>query len=528
MLRSITITALLLLLLGSCQNTGRIKEQLPVQPVNTENLKNTPLSFSASILEKASDPAKAFYAANGNNTVWITKADRTAMQEAIAAADADGLEPNDYNLNFLKEFEALTSISKEEAMRYDLMMTEAFTTLSNHLFKGKLQPSGVYDDWALAPKKLDTGKLLTEALQNHNVTEVIDRCRPRHAIYAGLRKSLEQLKNLPDDSNIANITITKSITLKDTTAVTGLIKQRLAYWGDLDATNIEVKEYDAATASAVKKFQERHGIVPDGVVNTRTADALNFTRNQRREQVIANLERWRWFPYDFGERAIVINIPNYRLAVLENNTDTIQTYKVVVGKPERRTPILYSTLNNLVINPTWTVPPTILKEDLTPSATKDRSYFANLNMKIFKNDKEISAQEWDPAIADHYRYVQGPGDHNSLGRIKFNFRNSYSVYLHDTNHKENFAKPYRALSSGCVRVQNPFKLAGYVLDKQEKGWTKDKIDEIVATGETTNVNIQKSIQVHQLYWTAWMDKGGLQFRNDIYSLDKILYNKLRS
>jgi murein L,D-transpeptidase YcbB/YkuD len=174
------------------------------------------------------------------------------------------------------------------------------------------------------------------------------------------------------------------------------------------------------------------------------------------------------------------------------------------------------------------VPPTILKEDLTPSAIKDRNHFANLNMKIFKGDVEVSAQDWDPELADHYRYVQGPGDHNSLGRIKFNFRNSYSVYIHDTNHKENFRKPYRALSSGCVRVQNPFKLAGYVLESQKAGWTKDKIDEMVATGETTNVDIQKSIQVHQLYWTAWMDKSGLQFRNDIYSLDKILYNKLRS
>ena len=528
MLRSITIVSVMLLLLASCQNTGRIKEQLPVQPVNTEQLKNTSLSFTSEILQTASDPAKAFYVANNNRTVWIAKADRTALLDAINAAAADGLVPEEYNATFLKQFEALTSITEEESLRYDLMMTEAFITLSNHLFKGKLQPSGVYDDWALAPKKLDTDKLLTEAIQNHNVTEVIDRCRPRHAVYTGLRKSLGQLNNLADDSGIAAISITKSITLNDTTAVTGLIKQRLAYWGDLDTTNAQGNNYDAATANAVKKFQERHGIVPDGVVNTRTANALNFTRNQRKEQVIANLERWRWFPYDFGERAIVINIPNYRLAVLENNTDTIQTYKVVVGKPERRTPILYSTLNNLVINPTWTVPPTILKEDLTPSATKDRRYFANLNMKIFKNDEEVSAQDWDPAIADHYRYVQGPGDHNSLGRIKFNFRNSYSVYLHDTNHKENFAKPYRALSSGCVRVQNPFKLAGYVLDKQDTGWTKDKIDEIVATGETTNVGIKKSIQVHQLYWTAWMDKGGLQFRNDIYSLDKILYDKLRS
>jgi murein L,D-transpeptidase YcbB/YkuD len=528
MLKTITILAAMLMLLGSCQNTGRIKEQLPVQPVNTEQLKNTPLSFTEVILETASDPARSFYAANGNTTVWINKDDRIALQRTISAAGGDGLVPEEYNLTFLREFEELNSISESEAIRYDLMMTEAFIALSNHLFKGKLQPSGIYHDWALAPKKLDVNKLLTEALQSHNVNEVIDRCRPRHVVYTGLRKSLEQLNNLPDDSAIALINIIKPLSLRDSTATTSVIKQRLLYWGDLNATDAGGNMFNEATAQAVKRFQERHGIVADGIVNSRTAEALNFTRNQRKEQVIANLERWRWFPYDFGERAIVVNIPNYRLAVLENNTDTIQTLKVVVGKPERRTPVLYSTLNNLVINPTWTVPPTILKEDLTPSATKDRRYFTNLNMKIFMNNEEVSPQNWDPAIADRYRYVQGPGNHNSLGRIKFNFQNSYAVYLHDTNHKENFSKPYRALSSGCVRVQNPFKLAGYVLDKQEDGWTKDKIDEIVATGETTNVGIQKSIQVHQLYWTAWMDKGGLQFRKDIYSLDKILYDKLRS
>ncbi len=528
MIKASTIVCVLLVLCAACQNTGRIKEQLPTQPANTAHLKNTTLPFDLTLLQDAPEHIQAFYAAKGYTTLWTDPADRKALQQAVKDVETDGLVPEDYNITFLTDFEALQSVSEQDCMRYDLMMTQAFTKLATHLFKGKLKPTGVYSDWALAPKKLDTGKLLTEALENHTITEVINRCRPRHQVYNSLRKSLAYLNALQDDTKLDSITYSKPVTLNDSTAVVPAIKQRLVFWQDLDSVSATVNVYDKATAAAVKKFQERHGIVPDGIVNKRTVQALNFTRNQRKEQVIANLERWRWFPYDFGERAIVINIPDYGLAVLENNKDTIQTYKVVVGKPERRTPVLQSTLSNLVINPTWTVPPTILKEDLTPSAAKDRNHFANLNMKIYKGETEVSAQEWDPLLADHYRYVQGPGDHNALGRIKFNFRNSYSVYIHDTNHKENFSKPYRALSSGCVRVQNPFKLAGYVLDRQDAGWTKDKIDEMVATGETTNVYIQKSIQVHQLYWTAWMDKGRLQFRNDIYSLDKILFNKLRS
>lgn len=528
MLKTTTSLLLVLLALSSCQNTGRIAEKLPVVIENTAVLKNTPLVINPEILKTATEPTQAYYAANNNTTLWTDPADRIALQEAINSITADGLVPEDYYYNILKEFEAITITSEEESMRYDVMMTESFRNLSTHLFKGKLQPTGVYDDWALAPKKLDVDKLLTEALTSHNVTEVIDRCRPRHAVYTSLRNSLQYLNNLPDDANLPKIEFTKNIALNNTTPAVNAIKQRLNYWGDLAVSDSITNIYDAETIAAVKKFQERHGIIADGVVNARTADALNFSRNDRREQVIANLERWRWFPYDFGETAIVVNIPNYRLAVLKNNTDTVQTCKVVVGKPERRSPILHSRLNNLVINPTWTVPPTILKEDLTPSATKDRKYFADHNMKIYKGSTEVNAWEWDPLLADKYVYVQGPGNQNSLGRIKFNFSNSFSVYLHDTNHKENFTKQYRALSSGCVRVQDPFKLAGYVLDNEDEGWTKAKIDEIVATGETESLVIKKSIEVHQLYWTAWMDKGQLQFRNDIYNLDKVLYNKLRS
>jgi murein L,D-transpeptidase YcbB/YkuD len=214
--------------------------------------------------------------------------------------------------------------------------------------------------------------------------------------------------------------------------------------------------------------------------------------------------------------------------VLENNKDTVQTYNVVVGKPTRRSPVLHSVLSNLVLNPTWTVPPTFMKEDLTPSAIKDTAYFNRLNMKIFKRNVEIPVAQWDSLKPNNYVYVQSPGNHNSLGRIKFNFRNSFSVYLHDTNHREYFKKPYRALSSGCVRVQDPFKLAGYVLDNEKADWTKERMDEIVASEETQSIGLKKTTHVHQLYWTAWMDKGGLQFRNDIYSLDKILYDKLRS
>lgn len=520
------VSLLLLLTLPSCRNTAGSNLKTAESQAKTAHLKDSSLCFTQDILKTTSAEVRDFYHDHGNVTVWTTKTDRIALHEAITGAEADGLLSKEYNLNFLKEFEALNSITEDEALRYDLMMTEAFRNLATHLFKGRLKPSGVYSDWALSSKPFEADKLLSDALKNHKVADAINRCRPRHEIYSSLRHSLAVLNSLPDDSTLPKIIIEKSLTFKDSSATVAAIKQRLAYWGDLKADTI-TSIYDEATVIAVKNFQERHGLHADGTVGKQVANLLNISRNERREQVIANLERWRWFPYDFGERALLINIPTYRLAVLENGKDTVQTYKVVVGKPERKSPILDSKITNLVINPTWTVPPTIIKEDLTPAATKDRSYFSSHNMKIYRGDDEIQPEQWKPEEFDKYKYVQGPGNHNSLGRIKFNFYNTFSVYLHDTNHRELFSKGYRALSSGCVRVQDPFKLATYLLEKDDPDWNDKKIQEITDAEATKNVYIQKSIRVHQLYWTAWMDKGGLQFRDDIYSLDKILYSKLR-
>jgi len=526
-MQKVTCLAILLLLftLHSCKNAAGAKDSTAAKPASTAYLKDTHLAFTDAVLKTTTAAVREFYAAHNNATVWTHKADRDALLQAIKEAEGDGLLPEDYNLNFLTQFEGLTTITEDECLRYDLMMTEAFRKLCTHLFKGKLKPQDVYDDWVLAAKPFDAAKLQTEALENHNIAEAINNCRPKHQVYTSLRHSLALLNNLPDDSKLPQIVWEKPIKPNDSSAKVGIIKQRLMYWGDLKIDSVNLK-YGSDAVVAVKKFQERHGMYPDGIIGKQTADALNITRNERREQVIVNLERWRWFPYQFGDRALLINIPTYKLAVLENGKDTVQTYRIVVGKPERRTPVLESKITDVVFNPTWTVPPTIIKEDLTPAATKDHTYFANHNMKVYRDGEEVLAEAWNPAEADKYRYVQGPGDENALGRIKFNFRNNFSVYIHDTNHRNLFGGSYRALSSGCVRVQNPFKLAEYVLSGEDGAWDTSKINEIVDAEETENVYIQKSIRVHQLYWTAWMDKGGLQFRDDIYSLDKILYAKL--
>jgi L,D-transpeptidase YcbB len=266
-------------------------------------------------------------------------------------------------------------------------------------------------------------------------------------------------------------------------------------------------------------------LVADGVIGKITVTSLNFSKKQRREQIIANLERWKWFPRAMGKEYLIINIPDYRLSLVKNQ-DTLRTHKVIVGRQKRKTPVLSSKLAQAIFNPTWTVPPTILREDVIPAILKDHNYLAQTNIKLYDlNGNFVPASQWRLWNANNYRYVQSPGTFNSLGMVKLTFPNRFSIYLHDTNHREFFTKAERSLSSGCVRVDNPMELTEYLLD-DAKNWNLEKITETLQSEKTKYINIKKEVFIHILYWTAWSEKNTLIFRDDIYNLDADLYDKL--
>jgi murein L,D-transpeptidase YcbB/YkuD len=228
-----------------------------------------------------------------------------------------------------------------------------------------------------------------------------------------------------------------------------------------------------------------------------------------------------------GKEYIIINIPDYKLTLVNNN-DTLRTHRVIVGRAKRKTPVLSSKLTQVVFNPTWTVPPTILREDVIPAILKSRSYLTQSNIKVYdSNGRIVSPYEWQLSQAKTYRYVQSPGTFNSLGMVKIIFPNRFSVYLHDTNHRDYFDKIDRSLSSGCVRVDNPLELTEYILN-DEVNWNLGKITETLQNERTKFVNIRKEIAFHLLYWTAWSENNKLIFRDDIYNLDAALYDKLRN
>jgi murein L,D-transpeptidase YcbB/YkuD len=319
------------------------------------------------------------------------------------------------------------------------------------------------------------------------------------------------------------------IQLNDTLPELVKIKKRLTYWKDYtNPDSIFTWAYDSITYKAVKKFQKRHGLKPDGVIGKGTIYALNFRKSERKEQILANLERWRWYPKDLGDQYLLVNLPEYVLNYVSHN-DTVATHKVIVGTAKRSTPILSSKLSNFVFNPTWTIPPTIIKEDLQPSAANNREYFAARRLTIYSAEgKEISPSEWNPDKANNYRYVQEPGYNNSLGLVKFNFPNHHTVYLHDTNHRDYFTKTNRALSSGCVRVEHPLELAQQIIAQEypERN-AKEWIASLLKNKKTKSISVKSTIPIYLFYWTSWIEGSQLQFRPDIYLLDKELAKKLR-
>ncbi len=522
------------------------------------------------LLADKSDSIRSFYAMFDNHEIWVDRENREDLISQIEKTKNEGLNPEDYNINKIFQLELRTdSLQLEEKLAYDILLTQTYEKLCNNYYRGKLKPNEVYNNWDLFDKKLSIAKLLKESIETKKIAPSIKNLLPKHPIYLSLKEALVEVDKLPN-SKFDSIDKNLKIKFNDNSEVIKKIKQRLVYWKDLiQQDTIYTSKYDAKMLGAVKKFQARHGLYADGVIGAGTIKALNYNKESRKGQILANLERWRWFSRNLGDQYILINLPDYELDYVKNN-DTIATRKIVCGKPKRMTPILSSKLSNFVFNPTWTVPPTIIKEDLSVEATANRNYFYKNRITIYKGKNTVvSPWEWNPEKAESYRYVQTPGYNNSLGLVKFNFPNNHLVYLHDTNHREYFAYRYRALSSGCVRLEHPVALAKIILADQDNGrWKsldtirkeraekeaklklsknykpvkltpeeleakqkmlaeeKDAIDKIIADKESYYIKVKQPIYIHQLYWTSWSDKKGLQFRDDIYNLDKTLYDKL--
>jgi murein L,D-transpeptidase YcbB/YkuD len=278
--------------------------------------------------------------------------------------------------------------------------------------------------------------------------------------------------------------------------------------------------YDEALAGAVKAFQETHAIKDDGAVGKDTRQALDMPVEARIDEVIAAMERLRWLPRDLGPRHVLVDVGGFWVRLVDNDQTTLQL-AVIVGTTKRETPTLMSQINTVVINPTWTVPPTIIKEDLLPKLAANPGYLAGRHIELFRKEdgdlEPASAGDVRRGNFSDYVFRQPAGPENPLGRFKFLFPNPYSIYLHDTPEKEKFSEALRTFSSGCVRVQDARKMAEALLAGLR---TSEQIDADLPTLQTKSIKLPTPVPIYIFYASAWLGpQGKLIFGPDLYQKD---------
>jgi murein L,D-transpeptidase YcbB/YkuD len=308
------------------------------------------------------------------------------------------------------------------------------------------------------------------------------------------------------------------------------LRSRLEISLDLTATVKEERDlFDAGLNQAVLRFQERHGLIADGLVGPATLAALNVPASDRLRQIEMNMERWRWLPRDFGHRYLLVNTAAYQLYVIEDERIVLQM-RVIVGTRYRKTPVFSGKMIYMEVNPYWHVPPRIAKEDILPRLWKDPQYLVDQNIRVFQG-WQANAPEVDPFFVDweqvkprnfSFKFRQDPGPSNALGRIKFMLPNKFDVYLHDTPARQQFQRPQRNFSSGCIRIEKPIALAEYLL-RADPRWSKERVLKVIDTRKTRIVRLPEPIVTHVIYLTAWVDPSEtVHFRDDIYGRDAIM------
>ena len=473
-----------------------------------------------------------FYQKRGEAPAWIDGSKpRPQMDELIQTlqrTDREGLDPALYNASVLsarrtaagRGFLSAKGFDGSEAASLDVWLTYLYLQYATDLSAGLANLSHADPSWKLTDKKTDALERLEQALEKNQVARSLDELTPHHAQYTGLRDAFAKYREIEKNGGWPMVPADLKVKPGERNAAVPLLARRLAVTGDYKGTpNEQDTTYGPELQEAIKRFQRRHGLEPDGAVSAATVAQLNVPVAQRIQQIALNLERWRWLPADLGERHILVNIPEYRLEVWDHGQVPL-SMRVVVGKKDTPTPIFNDQMTHLVFSPYWNVPADIVKNETVPHALRDPAFLEKMNMEVLDaSGNTVDAATIDMGKVSEYRFRQRPGASNSLGLVKFMFPNQFNVYLHDTPADSLFARATRSFSHGCVRLEQPDKLAQYVLADQPS-WTVDRIDQAMHAGQETTVKLSAPLPVYLGYWTARVSADGiLQFRTDLYGID---------
>lgn len=459
--------------------------------------------------------------------------------KAVEEAYGDGLTPDYYHLSLIKSLVGMAQ--KESALDQagladlDILLTDAFLTLSCHLSGGCVNPVTIEAEWFAKQRSVDVSSVLEQALKEKQIRESLTSLLPERDSYDRLKQALGKYRDLLLNGEWPLVS-GGSVLKKD--LVSGRVvelRKRLAASGDLEAEGTNGGNFfDENLEQAVILFQKRHGLKADGSVGPATLNALNVPLNQRIRQMELNMERMRWIPGNVDQRSIVVNIANFELNVIEKEK-TVLSMRAVVGKPFQRTPVFTATMTHLVINPSWNVPVSIAQKEMLNKIQNEPHYLSNQNITVLRGwgpqEKKIDPEsiDWSRINANTlaYRFRQEPGPLNPLGRIKFVLPNKFDVYLHDTSSRRLFSESVRTFSHGCTRIEKPVELGEYLLQDDPR-WSREKLLTEIEKGTEQTILLPQPLNVHFIYLTAWVDEDEvLQFRNDVYKRDRQLDEALR-
>jgi len=456
-----------------------------------------------------------------------------ALQEAVIRTADHGL----YSSRYSSPYQIISTYQDQPALA-ELWLTDLFVRLAEDLGRGQLNPEEFDRHWLMSRPELSSDALISALSRGDSPGLLLASLAPTHPHYARLQEAYRRYRALALAGNWQPLPEFPTLREGDQHEVVPQIRAQLLSQGDLSAdlnslSALQDQMFDGDMARAVRDFQQRHGLLADGIIGRDTRAMLNRSPAQIASEIRASLERWRWLPRSLGERYLLVNSAGYELELYEQGQVSLRQ-KVISGQRRRATPSFISDLTYLIIHPNWTVPRRLAVEDMLPDQRADPHYFANkqISVAVYADGQWVPQDPYEIDWTQYgrnnfpFRLRQSPGPHNSLGQIRFGMDNPYSIYLHDTPARNLFSFPLRAFSSGCIRVEGIAELSQRLFDST--GSTVSVEEELARPG-TRRLALPDSMPVYLVYLPAWVDEAGvLQVRPDIYGTNASLISRLDS
>lgn len=554
-------------------------------------------AVSAPAASPVASAVTGFYQQRDFKPVWLEPARLQELIDALDGLSADGLDPEDYSVSFLRQMHDLLRAGQRpvvsEGVEWELLASNAYLRALYHLYKGKVDPAGLDPQWNFELHELSpttVAELMGKGVGSMRIHELFAQARPQHPAYAYLQAGLSRYREYAKQGGWFALPAGPTLKPCMVDPQVALLRERLRVTGEYQAVSAEHQAqraakcltaaataqaassaspdahnaldpaitdelgtqlaedgtsangqpaaaddsaqssssepainndevFDEDLVAAVKQFQRDQYLEDDGAIGPATRAALNISVHARVDQIRVNLDRARWLLHNMPEDLLLVDIAGYKITYFKAGKEVWKS-RVQVGMSYRTTPIFKSEVNYITLNPTWTVPPTILRKDILPKLRKDLNYLREHNIRVL----DSQGNQLDPATINWNRpgnvtLRQDAGNDAALGKAVIRFPNPYAVYLHDTPHQKLFSKSQRAFSSGCIRVERALELVELLLD-ETPSWDASAIDKTLAAGKTRNVTLAKRIPIMLAYWTVdAVSEAKIGFKPDIYARD---------